>query len=413
MTFTGERVIPGEVDADLFNEHWARYLFAKQFAAGKTVLDAACGSGYGSALLAGSAAQVTGVDIALDAVEYARLHYASGKAQFTQADCLKLPFPSGRFDLVVAFEIVEHLQDADGFLCELRRVLSPSGLAIISTPNRLYYTEDRGAVNPFHEREFSYSEFAELMSRTFPHCSILLQDHIGGILISDSDVASAGRIHCNPESISADGSSQASNQPTAERREREAYFMVAVASPQPLPLIRPLLYLPSTGNVLRERETHIHRLEEQVVEAHRARDTAREHLHQCEAQMEERTQWARGLERDVEERTAWAQQLQATLQEKTSYLLQLQADHAEKLKWALGLQQEIEQARAALARLQQEFDERTAWALNLDAELKAKSSELLARYDDLRLLYNSHWYRIGKNLRLSPVPPSDHGPKKD
>ena len=400
MTFTGERVIPGEVDADLFNEHWARYLFAQQFAAGKQVLDAACGSGYGSALLADSAAHVTGVDVAVDAVEYARRHYGSQKALFTQADCLGLPFASGRFDLVVAFEIIEHLHDADGFLGELKRVLSPSGLALISTPNRLYYTEDRGTVNPFHEREFSYSEFAELMGHVFPHCSILLQDHVGGILISDSGVASASRIPCDAGAISADGSPQGSNgQPAAERRRREAYYMVAVASTQPLPAIQPLLYLPSTGNVLRERETHIHQLGEQLAEAHRARDTAREHLQGCEAQLEERTRWA--------------QQLEATLNEKNSYLLQLQADHEEKVKWALDLQQEIEAARAALARLQQEFEERTAWALRLDAELREKSGELIARYDDLRLLYNSRWYRIGKKLRLSPVPASDQGPKKD
>ena len=407
MTFTGERVIPGEVDADLFNEHWARYLFAQQFAAGKTVLDAACGSGYGSALLGDCAAHVAGVDLAPNAIEYARAHYGSGKIRFAQADCMALPFASGRFDLVVAFEIIEHLRDADGFLRELKRVLSPSGLALISTPNRLYYTEDRGAVNPFHEREFSFSEFADLMGHSFPHCSIFLQDHVGGILISDSG-ALAG--NCDQPSVS---SQSPDGEATAEHRQREAYFMMAVASAQPLPPIRPLLYLPSSGNVLRERETHIHRLEEQLAEAHTERDAAREHLEKSEAQIEERTRWARGLERDVEERTQWAQHLEATLNEKNSYLLQLQADHEEKVKWALDLQNEIEAARAAMGTLQQEFEERTAWALRLDAELKAKSGELLARYDDLRLVYNSPWYRIGKNLRLSPVPPSDHGPKKD
>ena len=168
MNFTGERVIPGEVDADLFNEHWARYLFAARYAAGKRVLDVACGSGYGSALLTKDAARVAGVDISREAVEYASRHYGSAKILFAQADCYSLPFVSAQFDLVVAFEIIEHLTDAASFLQEARRVLAPAGLLLISTPNRLYYTEDRGEVNPFHEREFSYPEFADVLGGIFP-----------------------------------------------------------------------------------------------------------------------------------------------------------------------------------------------------------------------------------------------------
>ena len=151
MTFTGERVIPGEVDADLFNEHWARYLFAQQLAAGKRVLDVACGSGYGSALLAEVAQQVVGVDIASDAVCYAKERYA--RPDFVRADCIALPFAEEQFDLLVAFEIIEHLSDSQTFLEELRRVVKPQGRLLLSTPNKLYYTQDRGEVNPFHERD--------------------------------------------------------------------------------------------------------------------------------------------------------------------------------------------------------------------------------------------------------------------
>ena len=74
--FTGERLIPGEVDVDLLNEHMARYHFAVRLARGKRVLDAGCGAGYGSAELADVAESVTGIDIAPEAVEYARAHYA-------------------------------------------------------------------------------------------------------------------------------------------------------------------------------------------------------------------------------------------------------------------------------------------------------------------------------------------------
>ena len=73
--FTGERVIPGQVDIDLMNEHVARYAFAARLARGKRVLDAGCGAGYGSAELAKVAASVLGVDVAADAVDFAREHY--------------------------------------------------------------------------------------------------------------------------------------------------------------------------------------------------------------------------------------------------------------------------------------------------------------------------------------------------
>src|SRR5665811_953528 len=106
--FTGERLIPGEVDIDLLNEHMARYHFAVRLARGKRVLDAGCGAGYGSAELADVAESVTGIDIAPAAVEYARAHYALPNLAFEQASCTQLPYADGAFDLVVAFEAVSY-----------------------------------------------------------------------------------------------------------------------------------------------------------------------------------------------------------------------------------------------------------------------------------------------------------------
>ncbi|MEI9974183.1 MAG: class I SAM-dependent methyltransferase [Ignavibacteriota bacterium] len=139
--FTGERVIPGEVDVDLLNEHLARYTFAARLARGKRVLDAGCGAGYGSAELARGAESVVGVDRAADAIEFARAHYAADNISFEEASCEALPHSDASFDLVVAFEVIEHLEDWRGFLREAQRVLAPNGQLVISTPNKLYYTE--------------------------------------------------------------------------------------------------------------------------------------------------------------------------------------------------------------------------------------------------------------------------------
>src|SRR2546429_1303578 len=89
--FTGERVIPGQVDADLLNEHMARYAFAARLSRRKQVLDAGCGAGYGSAELARAAAGVLGIDKSAEAVSFARAEYPAPNLRFEEADCLTLP----------------------------------------------------------------------------------------------------------------------------------------------------------------------------------------------------------------------------------------------------------------------------------------------------------------------------------
>src|ERR1700691_5062635 len=97
VEFTGERVIPGQVDADLLNEHLARYAFAARLARGKRVLDAGCGAGYGAAELAASALSVVGADIAAEAGMVAHAHYQRPNLAFEQAACIALPHPAAAF----------------------------------------------------------------------------------------------------------------------------------------------------------------------------------------------------------------------------------------------------------------------------------------------------------------------------
>jgi SAM-dependent methyltransferase len=375
MKFTGERVIAGEGDIDLFNEHRARYLFAQRYSSGKRILDAACGSGYGSEILARNAAAVFGVDIHSEAVDYSRRRYASERTHFAQADCLALPFASAQFDLIVAFEIIEHLDNSEAFLRELKRVLQPSGLLLLSTPNRLYYTDDRGERNPFHKREYSFPEFDVLLQAVFPYRTILFQNHIAGLLLTTHE-SRVGREPFPPGAILWEPREQ---EESLRDAARAAHFMIAVCSMQPLGLIDALLYFPSTGNVLRERETHIRLLAQQL------RDQERELM---------------GI---VEERTQWARALDQKLAEKDAYLLQLQSDYEGKIAWAQDLERELERARTALVQLQKEFEERTAWALQMKTELQGLNAEL-------RGLYESRWYRVGRKLRLNPSPPSNQTP---
>ena len=110
LHFTGERFMPG-LAGEIGYEHWHRYVVARRFCEAKTVLDVACGEGYGSAMLARSAASVTGVDISEASIEHARRRYRAPHLEFRSADCLNLPFDYDSFDSIVSFETLEHLAD--------------------------------------------------------------------------------------------------------------------------------------------------------------------------------------------------------------------------------------------------------------------------------------------------------------
>ncbi len=169
LTFTGERFIPG-VPGEIWYEHWHRYHFAAPIVAGRDVLDIACGAGYGSALLARHAARVVGADLSPPAIEHARARYASvPNLEFMQADCAALPFPDASFDAVVSFETLEHIAAQEAFFDEVRRVLRPAGLVVLSCPNKVEYTDKRGVANEFHVRELYRDELAALVAPRFPH----------------------------------------------------------------------------------------------------------------------------------------------------------------------------------------------------------------------------------------------------
>jgi len=191
VEFTGERLIPGQVSDDLLNEHRARYVFAARLAGARHVLDAGCGAGYGSAELAHVAASVIGADTAADAIAFARENYRLPNLHFERASCDALPHPDGSFDLVVAFEVIEHLESWPEFLLEVRRVMSPHGQFVVSTPNKSYYTESRGreGTNPFHVHEFEFEEFRSELLAVFPEVALFLENHVEGIAFQPNDPA--------------------------------------------------------------------------------------------------------------------------------------------------------------------------------------------------------------------------------
>lgn len=155
--------------------HASRYLFARPFVERQRMLDVACGTGYGLALLAGSARAIVGADADFDALQRARAAVA-GDGSVVRADACRLPFPDASWDVVTSFETIEHLRDREGFVREVRRVLAPSGVCVMSTPNARYTQPIDGVPrNPFHVHEYTPPEFAAELGRSFAHVELLGQ----------------------------------------------------------------------------------------------------------------------------------------------------------------------------------------------------------------------------------------------
>lgn len=173
---TGERVIEDAYQSSLpaytiYAMHAASYRFVEDLCAGKRVLDLGCGSGYGSHRIAGVAREVQGVDIAADAVAYARQKFHHPNLNFQQIVAGQpVPFADGYFDVVLSFQVIEHVHDDNGYLLEAKRLLRPGGTLVVITPDRqLRLLPGQKPWNRWHLREYSMQQ---LLRRLQPHFKI-------------------------------------------------------------------------------------------------------------------------------------------------------------------------------------------------------------------------------------------------
>ena len=153
-------------------EHQCRYDFAAKYVAGKNVVDCASGSGFSSFLFASSGAtKVIAVDASEDAVKLARSEYMRDNLEFIHGDATSLPIHDGWADVFISLETIEHVNDENGYISEIARVLKPEGLLLCSTPNRDICNP--GTLksdlpwNPHHVREYSREEFFGLFAKDF------------------------------------------------------------------------------------------------------------------------------------------------------------------------------------------------------------------------------------------------------
>ena len=289
---TGERLMPEAYAGSLvLAEHLARYRLAARLAAGRNVLDAACGEGYGSAMLAaGDAASVVGIDIDEATVAHAR---ATHGVDARQGDVSRLAFDDGAFDLVVSFETIEHVAEPDLALDEFRRVLSPGGVLVISTPNADEYLED----NPYHQRELTLAQFMEALDARFANVELRYQQNF----LTTAVMREASLRSDDAQPLDAEFAKVAGVAP------ERALYGVAICSDAAIPFCG--------GDVVIASDVH---------EAHSLAELLRNWT--------ERAQNAERIQQEWEARATLAEQVRADLEARVAALEEQNADLAAKLE---------------------------------------------------------------------------------
>ena len=183
MAHADEHFIPGSSRITEI-ESFHRYHAAAALCSNCRVLDAASGEGYGAAILAESAAHVTGIDRNETLIQDAAVKYPRENLTFTAGDVTALPFQDGVFDRVISFETIEHLEDQRKFLSELRRVLKAEGVLILSSPNKTPFRARNTQENPYHINELEQTTLLELLREYFPNLTVCAQDAFYNSVIS-------------------------------------------------------------------------------------------------------------------------------------------------------------------------------------------------------------------------------------
>ncbi len=188
---TGERMVEEFYHSSpqnflIYLFHIATYNFATEFVVGKRVLDYGCGSGYGTHRMASSCDNIVGVDIAEDAIKYARENYVADNLTYQKierADIAPLPFDDSSFDTVLSFQVIEHIEDVGPYLSEIRRVLKPGGVFVCATPDRSSRLfPGQKPWNMWHVHEYDEKGFGRVLAPYFSTINTLCMSGTKSVL---------------------------------------------------------------------------------------------------------------------------------------------------------------------------------------------------------------------------------------
>lgn len=384
MKFTGERYVPTEA-GEIRHEHLHRYAWCAHLAQGRDVLDIACGEGYGSAMLAHGARSVVGVDIDAATMQHARQAYHNVRGlKFKQGNAADIPLEDASFDLVVSFETIEHHDKHAEMIAEIRRVLRPDGILVISSPNRTVYSELAGHHNEFHVKELDFREFDETLKREFKQV-----DYFGQRLAVGSSIFTLQK-HAGARSL------QALTDTGSEVIERAAslkdpVYFVAVAGPlsrADREKLRPSTLFSEAEDLYthhRDVARWAQKLDDEL-------DATNTKLSSLVTEHEETASWAQSLDKELAATRQRLADLQVARAEADKRYVALEAEHEKKMAWAQSLVHKLSDRDNQLASLQAG---RARLKVRVDG-LLGKLATLRAEHD--RIL-NSRSWRLTRPLR--------------
>lgn len=308
--FTGERFIPGIEDKKLEIEHFQRYMGICDFVAGKTILDAACGEGYGSRMLAEYADKVVGIDISEDAVSNAMQKYSEQKnLSFKVGSIASLPLENQSIDVVISYETIEHVdaEIQEQFLLEIKRVLKPEGVLIMSTPNKELYTDLYDYHNEFHMKEFYKEEFKVFLKSSFLNVKLYNQFfEVTSVIDSCDGEVRQVKYYKDTNCYTQDGK-----------------YYIAVASNGEIPEINiSSVYMNSS----REYEENIHR----IIQLQKEEESRNRHIQLLDSEIGEKGKTIKELQEEVRERNGHIQKLDSEHQKNQIELQQKDVEQQKK-----------------------------------------------------------------------------------
>jgi SAM-dependent methyltransferase len=377
LAWTGERLVT-TCRRPLVYEHLHRYALAFGLAKRKRVLDIACGEGYGANLLARVASKVIGVDLDAGTIAHAKAKYRRRNLHFVQGSCAEIPCDDHSMDLVASFETIEHISECDRFLSEIKRVLAPGGILIISSPHRAEYQKVSETANPFHEAELDHDEFVRLITRKFKHSVAARQRLVVGSWIAPD--APSTKVSTATFRGWFDGIE-------IESGVYRGLYSIAICSDRALPVFNLGMFenfrdSADTWNLLDTYDTPA-QLSARLVELTQVSAEKAKHVLHLQREFEEKAKHVAQLQRDLEEKSQQVAHSQREAEEKSKQVLHLQHEFEEKAKHVAQLQRDLEEKSQQVAHFQREAEEKSKQVLHLQHEFEEKAKHVAQLQRDL------------------------------
>jgi SAM-dependent methyltransferase len=391
MEYTGERLVPGKRGLELLElEHRGRYDLAGSICAGKNVLDVGCGTGYGTALLAQYARSVVGIDAAVEAIEFAKENFLRDNLRFevlditsSEAENRLHEISRHKFDVVVCFELIEHLSSPVSLLDLVKTVLRPGGRFIVSTPNSARPHRFTERENPYHVVEYEREGLRGLLGGRFKHVHVLSQTvHLATRI-------QAGNYRERMDSWPRD------QLPTAK-------YFVAICSDKRLDSDS------KRGLLLLASDQHVTLLQSLLADLRKAQANKAEAIERLQALLDQATEDARSrqsrienLTQEIEQRATAEQELRSLIEEQERTIHELnqeidrldvntrevkrgvETDRSQSSRAKQDLERQIELQEDQVQQLTRQLEERAATIEELNDLLENDRLKSLRKKEDL------------------------------